>query len=222
MLLGKIFCVPISTPTASLYLETGCIPIRYLIKLRRIMYLHHILTRDKTALITRAFWAQVRKPVKGDWCIIVKEDIESIGLGHLTYDNISTMKEDRLRTLVKDKIRKVAYKKLLEDKEKRSKMKQLNYTSLSLQSYLSSKSGLTNAEKRSLFRWRNHMTKVSYNYGAKDALCPVCKKEKDTQEHLLSCPELHVKQSVQGIRRVMNALRLREVLLEQRKTEVAI
>ena len=113
------------------------------------MYLHHILTRDKTALITRAFWAQVRKPVKGDWCIVVKEDLESIGLGHLTYENISTMKENGLRTLIKGKIRSVAYKKLLEDKEQSSKMKSLNYTSLTLQSYLSSKSGLTNEENKS-------------------------------------------------------------------------
>ena len=219
MLLRKLLHVPISTPTASLYLETGCVPIRYVIKLRRIMYLHHILTRDKTALITRAFWAQVRKPVKGDWCIVVKEDLESIGLGHLTYENISTMKENGLRTLIKGKIRSVAYKKLLEDKEQSSKMKSLNYTSLTLQSYLSSKSGLTNEEKRSLFRWRNHMTKVNYNYGAKDALCPVCKKEKDKQEHLLSCPELNKKQqNIQGIRRVIKALRLREVLLEQWKS----
>ena len=60
---SKIFKAPVSTPATALYLDTGCIPIPYIIKMKRIMYLHHILTRSEDALITRAFWAQVGKPV---------------------------------------------------------------------------------------------------------------------------------------------------------------
>ena len=44
------------------------------------MFLHHILTRDEDALISRVFWAQVQKPAKGDWCEVVKEDLDSLGL----------------------------------------------------------------------------------------------------------------------------------------------
>ena len=49
LLLRRLFQVPVSTPIASLYLETGCVPIRFIIKSRRIMYLHHILTRKENA-----------------------------------------------------------------------------------------------------------------------------------------------------------------------------
>ena len=62
--LRRVFQVPTSTPIAFLYLETGCIPIRYVMKMKRIMFLHHILTRKEDALITQVFWAQVNKPLK--------------------------------------------------------------------------------------------------------------------------------------------------------------
>ena len=53
------------TPRAALYLETGCIPIRYIIKKRRLMYLHHILHRNPNELIYKVYMAQKRKSVKG-------------------------------------------------------------------------------------------------------------------------------------------------------------
>ena len=79
----RIFQVPNSVPSSFLYLETGCVPIRYVMKTKRIMFLHHILTREENALISQAFWAQVNQPVKGDWCIVVREDLDAIGLGYL-------------------------------------------------------------------------------------------------------------------------------------------
>ena len=80
MLLRKLLKTPISTPKASLYLETGCVPIRYILKRKRIMFLHHILTRDSNALINRVFWAQVQNTGKGDWCQVVREDLDMLGL----------------------------------------------------------------------------------------------------------------------------------------------
>ena len=44
LLLRSLLKVPKSTPGAALYLETGSIPIHILLKVRRIMCLHHILT----------------------------------------------------------------------------------------------------------------------------------------------------------------------------------
>ena len=63
-------------PIESLYLETGIIPIRYIIKKRRIMYLRHLLTRDKNELISKVYFAQLRKSVKNDWVNLVKNDIK--------------------------------------------------------------------------------------------------------------------------------------------------
>ena len=179
MLLRRIFQVPSSTPIAALYLEFGVIPIRFVMKMKRIMYLHHILTRDDDALIKRAFWAQVDKPVKGDWTEVVREDMMQIGLGHLSYDDVAKTSKGSLRTLIKQKTRDTALKELLTEKEKNSKLRALKYTSLSLQPYLTVECKLSNNEKRLLFRWRTHMINVRQNWGIKDAVCPLCKNAND-------------------------------------------
>ena len=212
--LRRIFQVPNSTPIPFLYLETGCIPIRYVIKIRRIMYLHHILTRNAEALITRAFWAQVQQPAKGDWCLVVKEDMVEIGLGHLSFDNVRSMGKEPLQLLLKLKVREAAFTKLITDKEKCSKLKTLKYSSLDFQPYLSSESKITIKMKRLLFRWRSHTINVKQNWGMKDAKCPLCKEADDTQYHLLRCRLLSSTQPW-NIESVMYALRQREILIEQ-------
>ena len=216
MFLRRIFHVPNSVPTPFLYLETGCIPLNYIMKMKRVMFLHHILTREDNALIKRFFWAQVQQPVKGDWCLIVREDLESIGLPELSFEKIERMGKEALRTLLKNKVRETALSDLIAEKRKRSKLSGLDYSTLECQPYLLPQSNLTNKMKRALFRWRSHTINVLQNIGKKDALCPLCEKAADTQYHLLTCPELAIPQPW-NIESVINALRKREVILEQRK-----
>ena len=55
----------------------------------------------------------------------------------------------------------------------------------------------------------------------KDAKCPLCKDADDTQYHLLRCPLLSVPEPW-NIESVVQALRQREVLLEERETSALI
>ena len=50
-LLRSIFNVPKSTPKEMFYLEMGCLPLRYLIKKRRILFLHYILNENEKSMI---------------------------------------------------------------------------------------------------------------------------------------------------------------------------
>ena len=54
------------TSRAALYLESGCVPLRYILKKRRILYLHHLITRDKNELIRKVYEAQESASVKDD------------------------------------------------------------------------------------------------------------------------------------------------------------
>ena len=112
MLLRKLLKTPISTPKVALYLETGCVPLRYLIKGRRIMYLHHILTRQSNSLISKGFWAQVAKPGKGDWCQVVREDLDLLGLSTLTFEDIAGKSKNSLKDLVDEHVRSTAFRDL--------------------------------------------------------------------------------------------------------------
>ena len=64
-----------STPKESLYLELGLLPIQQIIKARRIIYLHYILTSDENAMLYKFFKAQFESPVKEDWSEQVIKDL---------------------------------------------------------------------------------------------------------------------------------------------------
>ena len=77
ILLRRILSVPVSVPTALLYLELGIVPLSYIIQARRIMFLQYILKRKSDDLLRRFFEAQCRIPSKNDWCLTVQNDIKS-------------------------------------------------------------------------------------------------------------------------------------------------
>ena len=218
MLLRKLFETPISTPGAALYLETECIPIKFILKAKRVMYLHHILTRKRQALISQVFWAQVNQPAEGDWCIVAQEDLNDLGLGELAFDDISKMSKYAFKHLVKKQLKDSAFNELLVRKAALSKMAALQYHTLEMQKYLVE--NISIRHKQILFKWRTRMTKVGWNYGTK-TLCPICNEEDDTQEHLLLCNQLAINNSSPSNHlptRVETALRRREKILAALET----
>ena len=64
-------------------------------------------------------------------------------------------------------------------------MKNLNYKELKIQKYFLSKD-MTSKTKIVLFKARNRMLNVASNYGSKTE-CPLCKLNKDDQQHLMEC-----------------------------------
>ena len=96
-----------STPKVMLYLEMGCMPIRFILMKRRIIYLHYILHQDKKSLLFKVFQAQKSNPVHGDWCLTVEEDIEYLQL-NLSLDQISDMSETSLKNILNKKAEKKA------------------------------------------------------------------------------------------------------------------
>ena len=60
------------------------------------MYLHNILRRDESQLLSQVFKAQFYSPIKGDWTEQVKKDLEEFGLNHLDLNPISKMKKRKV------------------------------------------------------------------------------------------------------------------------------
>ena len=60
--------------------ETGCIPIKWIIAQRRINYLQHILSRKDGELIKQVLEAQKENPVAGDFVKLVENDLKCFGL----------------------------------------------------------------------------------------------------------------------------------------------
>ena len=75
-----------------------------------------------------------------------------------------------------------------------SKMKNLKYNKLQMQPYLRS-NNISLQKKKILFKARTNMLNVKWNFGNK-VLCPLCKLDDDTQEHLLVCILIKVRSPI--------------------------
>ena len=189
-LLRMILEAPSSTPKVSLYLEMGCVPIRFIIKNRRIMFLHYILHQNESSLLFKFFNAQLDNPVKGDWSEQVLLDLKEINL-QLTLEEIKNLSKETFRVKLKKAIDGAALKWLIEEKEKKSKIKSLNYEQLKMQSYLGG-SDLETSDKKFLFQMRCRMIDVKSNYknNHSDLSCALCGTREDDQKHVMECPIL--------------------------------
>ena len=93
-LLRKILDTPAKTSKELLYLETGTIPIKFLLKARRINYLHNILSKSENELINHVYLAQKRRPIKDDWFLTVQKDLNDLNI-ELSENEIKAMKKQK-------------------------------------------------------------------------------------------------------------------------------
>ena len=199
LFMRNLLSCPRTTPIVAIYLELGAQPVRVQIKSKRVMFLHYLLRRDKSEMISRVLIAQIKSPVKGDWYLVVKEDLESLGLGHLSLEEIASKTKYSMKKIVKEAAEKTAFKYLMDKKQDLSKLKDLKYNKLKLQPYLTCHQ-MNNREKKLAFSLRTRMAFLPSNYGVKTQ-CKLCQDpaSEDNQLHLLkhcttlqqACPELN-------------------------------
>ena len=116
-LMRRLLEVPVSASKASLYFELGCIPIRYIIKARRLLFLQYLLKRNKNETISKVFWSQKISPVKNDWWLQVEKDLKEFQLDHFSLNQIANMSKDLFKKFVNQSCKNQAFKFLLQEKE---------------------------------------------------------------------------------------------------------
>ena len=199
---------------------------------RRLMYLQYLLKEDENSLLHQFFKAQADDPVKGDWFVQVKEDMDTIKL-NLSLDDIKIMSKEVFKERVASAVQKAGFQFLSSEKSKMSKVMSVQHESLSLQEYFLP-SFMNIQEAKMLFRIRSRMVDVKMNFKNKysDTLCPVCKTVgiNDSQEHVLECAQLLKNQNIlansdvlyvhifeSDIKKQTTALRMFNVLWDERK-----
>ena len=190
-LLRKVFSAQCTTPLEVLYLETGNIPIRFILMSRRLNFLHYILNQDQESLLRSVFNAQVDNPIRGDWVTQVEMDIRDLGL-QCTFDQIRAISKEQFREIVREKVKKKSFECLTKIQATHSKAKNIVYKKLSLQTYLGCGSSLSIREKSLIFAARARMLDLKANFktGKTDLSCRKCLIEEETQKHLIECSEL--------------------------------
>ena len=119
LLLRRILNVPFSTPKEAYYLELGITQISEIIQMRRIQYLHHLVTREEHEMLYQFFITQWTNPTKGDWTETVKEDLEDVGIP-ADFKFLKSKSKFSFKQLAKKQAKKYAFLKLLEKQAKHS------------------------------------------------------------------------------------------------------
>jgi hypothetical protein len=188
-LLRTVLECPASTPREMLYLELGVTPIRYIVMARRVMFYHYILNEDPKSLINRFYHSQWKNPVRGDWCITLKENLKTLKIVS-NEEVIKNLPEQSFRKLVNGK---EAFQYLVKLKNSHSKVLHIPYSNLELQDYLVP-SSINSELAKFTFLCRSRMLAVGANFkqGEQNPACPLCDKaEYDSQNHLLFCEKLN-------------------------------
>ena len=193
----KIFNCVITTPIEAYYLETGALPIRFIIIARRLLFYWTILHKSDSELVKQALRAQQISPVKNDWWLKLCDDMKVCDI-ELSEAEILRMKKSKFKQLVATKVREASRKYLTELKNKHSKS--INLDTYKLQTYLTSNE-LTTDEKQLLFHLRTRSFHCKANYKNQYGLnlaCFICGLE-DNQQHLLFCSRTTAGVNIDGV-----------------------
>ena len=108
-------------------------------------------------------------------------------------DQIKMTTENQFKTLVENAIEEKCFEYLVNEKNKKQKVKHIQYEKLEIQNYLlPGKISILQAKQKFLLRCRMLETKDNYANKFSDDLCPVCDNgvTKDSQIHLMLCSSI--------------------------------
>ena len=210
------------TTTAFLHLETGTLPIRFIVANRRLVYYYNIMSRNNGELIQRVFQSQAEKPTKGDWFHTITEDFMMIkeDMAEYDMDSIRNMQFNAYKKFIKKKIQEAAFNYLEAEKSSRSKVMNIKYKKLATQKYIKSNQ-FTNQEVYLLSRLRSRNIAVKDNFSGMypDTLCSLGCLETESQQHLLECKPLVEKSNLKS---VIGSMQYSDIFGPEKRQKIAV
>ena len=95
------------TPIESLYIETGKMPLRFILQKRRLIYWHHLVNLKNDSLLKKFYEAQLNQPVKGDWVTLLKKDKDDFQI-KFTDEELKGISKSKFKKIIKKKANKIA------------------------------------------------------------------------------------------------------------------
>ena len=171
-----------STPNSFVFLELGVLPMKFEIYCRQLNYLHHILNLEQNNPIFQVYQQQLKYPFEANWATKIEQLKALFDLPNNA--KIVSLSKGEWKGLVKRAVRKKAHKILLEEAKTKKKLNDITFpTDYTPQPYLKR---FSSKVVQTIFKTRGRSTNVLANRGSHEA-CRLCKKEEETQEHVLNC-----------------------------------
>ena len=185
----KILKTSRGCPITSLYLSLGQTPARFEILKMRLLFIKYILEQPIESMVFRMLKLQLEKPMRGDWASTCLRDLESINL-KLTLDDIKSMKKEKYKTILKEKVNETALKYLVSKQGKKGR--EINYPSLEMSDYLLPFNKQTIEEKCEMFALKNSMINIKANFSSKSEFKCEC-GELENMNHIYECKNFNEK-----------------------------
>ena len=153
------------------------------------MYHREILQRPPSELVKRVYQAMKDDPTPGDWCELVTNDFESINM-HINDQLITQMSKSDYKNLINEKIRSTTLELLQKMQQKHQKVKHIEYTHVKTPQEYITCNKFSKEESSLLFNLRCRTVREIKNNFGDNGNCELCLVCKDSQEHVMECPEL--------------------------------
>ena len=181
------------TPKEILYLELGCLPLKDIIRQRRLGFYHYILNENPESLIHKFLKSQSKNRTKKDWMKSIEEDMKYLEIETWNEEKIKSFSKQKFMNIIKEINKQKTFQYLINKKETHSKVKELKYDELKIQDYLSPNRWISSKdEAQFIFKLRcNQVTvKANLKWKYEDVKCRACYYENETQQHIYDCQYL--------------------------------
>ena len=184
--LKRVMKAPLSTPNAFVFLEFGALPVKRILHIRQISFLHHIVCLDSNDPVRKMFEAQQQLPFEKNWA---NEVIPLLDEYHLTEYDIRNMSKPAWKEIVKHNVTQAALAQLSSDIKFKTKTKHLSYNFFISQPYMHHYS---HKQASIIFKLRSFSIDCKGNRKSanNDLTCRLCKAADETQHHIINCPRV--------------------------------
>ena len=133
--LSKILEYEANTSNTIKYLELGIYPVRFeIMKHKKNILAIYSKTGKKTSMMYQVLKATWENPIKNDFVKMCMQYLGTLAI-KMSFEEIEIMSEKNFKRLVKDKTEKAAFKYLQDEKQKQTKIANLQYEKLEIQEY---------------------------------------------------------------------------------------
>ena len=158
----KLFNSHSKTGAEFYFSETGSIPIKIKISVKRLVYWWHILHVDKSEMIRKVYTAQKLSPVSGDWIEMLETDKKLFHID-LIDEEVEKITKQKCKAFVRRKAEELTKEYLKNLQRKHSKSRNLEIDELSVSPYLLD-SRFTKEDRELLFKLRSRTVWVKANF----------------------------------------------------------
>ena len=181
--LKRIMQAPLSTPNLFVYLEFGALPAKYVIQIRQLTFLRHILGLEDHDPVRLTHEAQKLLPYEKNW---TNEVLPLLQVYQLSEYDIADMSVEAWKHLVKSKVSQVAFDELTTQIKDKTKTKHLSYSSFNFQPYMRQ---YNHMQAMVIFKLRSFSVNCKANRKSSNLnlVCRLCNEELETQDHIINC-----------------------------------